>query len=74
MKSYYTKKELLKLLKKRGIDKDDFFFVFQFINKNCEGKGKYCMGCVEDTFTVLRFIAQEIFKEIEEKLKKRWCG
>jgi|YelNatPaOPRAMG01_1025707.scaffolds.fasta_scaffold00618_60 hypothetical protein len=66
MENYYSKAELKKVLEKRKVDKELFDFVFQFVNRNCEYPHKYCIGCVEDTLTII----EEVRREREPTLKQ----
>ena len=75
-----NKTELNKMLEKKGIRRDDFYFVFQFVN-NCnvaprrnsskipkrillKGTHELCDGCVEDTCVIIEEIRNSVVKEM----------
>lgn len=58
-----NRNELNKMLEKKGIRRDDFYFVFQFVN-NCKGTHELCNGCVEDTCIIIEEIRNSVREEM----------
>jgi hypothetical protein len=62
-KEKLTRKELDELLKKRKIDKEEFYFVFQFLNNCYHNEHRYCIGCIEDALAIIGFFKQNTIKK-----------